>query len=196
MKRLTGKDLELTSSSDYLTDEFYAALISNREAVREMVPCSDMKLASECGALLNYEARLLDQKRYKDWLDLYTRDAIYWLPYDDEADIRKHVNLVFDDRRRLEDRILRLTSGFAHSIVPERESQHCVSSVEAWKMEDGHRRVLASQVVYEYRPGHEVKQYVFRSDHTLREIAGQWKIAVKRCVLLNREAAIEPPTLL
>lgn len=196
MSELKASDLELTYDSDYLTNEFYESLLSDRDAAKEFGPCVDFDLARECAALLNYEARLLDQKRYKLWLEMFTADTIYWVPYDDEADIRTHVNLMFDDRRRLEDRVLRLLSRFAYTLAPQREFQHIVSNVEAWDMPDGRRRVLASQIAYEYRRDHAVARHIYRTDHTLRLENKQWKIAVKRCVLLNIDAAVEPPTLL
>lgn len=196
MKKLSAADLKLTNDSNYLTDDFYLALLHDRDALANNGPCTDTGLVLECTALLNYEARLLDQKRYREWLDLYTRDAIYWVPYDDQADVRTHVNLVFDDRRRLEDRILRLTSGHAHTMTPPRNFQHVISNVEAWDMPDGRRRVLASQTTYEHRHGHEITRHIYRTDHTLRKSGQLWEIAVKRCVLLNLNSAMEPPTLL
>lgn len=196
MKNLKPSDLELTYESDYLTDEFYESLLHDREAISEIGPSTDLSLVNECASLLYQEARLLDGKHYKSWLDLYTRDSIYWIPHNDQADIRSYANLMFDDRRRMEDRVLRLISKYAHSLMPERCFQHVVANVEAWSMPDGRRRVLASQVVYEYRRGHEIDRHVYRTDHTLRLVDGAWKIAVKRCVLINLDASVEPPTLL
>ncbi|MEM8564664.1 MAG: aromatic-ring-hydroxylating dioxygenase subunit beta [Pseudomonadota bacterium] len=196
MSERLGNGLKLTAESGYLTDAFYADLLRDRDVLLEQGPCTDTALSAECAALLYFEARLLDQKRYEQWLDLYTDDAIYWIPYDDTADVRSHINLVFDDRRRLEDRVLRQKSSHAHAIQPDPNYQHVVSNVEAWQMPDGCRRVLASQVAYEYRYGHEVHRYVYRTDHTLKQHENKWLIAVKRCTLINIDAAFEPPTLL
>lgn len=196
MSQLKASDLELTYESDYLTNEYYEQLLAERDAVADFGPATDVSLAQECALLLNYEARLLDQHRYKEWLDMYTKDSVYWVPYDDKADIRSHVNLMFDDRRRLEDRVLRMISRFAHTLAPVRNFQHVVSNIEAWQVADDKRRVLASQSAYEYRPGHPIARHIYRTDHTFRNVHGEWKIAVKRCVLLNIDAAVEPPTLL
>ena len=135
MKVSGAAKLELTQHSNYLTDDFYLALLQDRDAVAGLGPCTDAALVAECSRLLHYEARLLDQQHFDQWLDMYTRDAIYWVPYDDSADVRTHVNLVFDDRRRLEDRILRLTGGHAHTMSPQRRLQHAISNVEAWEMD-------------------------------------------------------------
>ena len=196
MKKIKPSDLELTYESNYLSDEFYDALLSDRDAAKNFGPCTDASLVSECLLLLNCEARLLDDQRYDEWLGLYSKQAIYWVPYDDNADIRSHINLMFDDRRRLEDRVLRLISVHAHTLAPTRKLQHNISNVEAWEMSDGRRRVLAHQVAYEYRHGHQITRHVYRTDHTFVFEEAAWKIAVKRCVLLNLDAAVEPPTLL
>jgi benzoate/toluate 1,2-dioxygenase beta subunit len=196
MTKPTAKDLDLTYDSDYLTGAYYDELLQDRDDALALGPSDDFGLVAECKSLLNFEARLLDQERYREWLDLYSCRLIYWVPYSESANIRSHINMMFDDRRRLEDRILRLLSQHAHTLAPDRRFQHVVSNVEAWQLRGDKRRVLASQVAYEYRPEHDVVRHVFRSDHTLRLEDGTWKIAVKRCVLLNRDAAIEPPTLL
>lgn len=37
-------------------------------------------LKEEIEELLYREAELLDERRYEDWLDLFTEDARYWMP--------------------------------------------------------------------------------------------------------------------
>src|SRR5712675_952214 len=65
------------------------------------------------------EARLMDGNAYDDWLSLWTDDALYSIPCNsDDADPSHHVMIVYDDRRMLEERIMRLKSGFARSQQP------------------------------------------------------------------------------
>jgi 3-phenylpropionate/cinnamic acid dioxygenase small subunit len=196
MTKITDLADELTFTSDYLTDAFYDELQEFADSGRSLGASTDAVLRSECEALLCHEARLIDEQRYGEWLALFARQCIYWVPFDDRADPRGHVNLAFDDRRRLEDRLLRLRSGYAHTMRPDRRFQHLVANVEAWEIGAERRRVVASQLVFEYRAGHEITRHVFRSDHLLMREDGAWRVRVKRCVLLNRDAAMEPPTLL
>jgi ethylbenzene dioxygenase subunit beta len=35
---------------------------------------------TEVEAFILREARLLDEQRYADWLELFAEDAIYWVP--------------------------------------------------------------------------------------------------------------------
>jgi len=67
-----------------------------------------MAVRDEFRRLLEREARLLDQLRYDDWLALYTAECVYWVPSTPNAgDPRREIAIMFDDRRRLEDRIYR-----------------------------------------------------------------------------------------
>ncbi len=45
------------------------------------------------------EARLMDEHRYDDWLALWTDDAVYWVPSNnDELDPMQSVSIIYDDR--------------------------------------------------------------------------------------------------
>jgi 3-phenylpropionate/cinnamic acid dioxygenase small subunit len=58
------------------------------------------------GELLSNEAHLLDIAEYPEWLSLYTADAEYWMPVDPgAADPADSLNIILDDRSRLEDRV-------------------------------------------------------------------------------------------
>src|ERR1700683_2582166 len=59
-----------------------------------------------CEQLLLYEARLLDEGKFDDWLALFTLDGWYWVPSEpDQADPFETVSLIYDDRRLLETRV-------------------------------------------------------------------------------------------
>src|ERR1700730_14018130 len=64
-----------------------------------------------CERFLQYEARLLDDGKFDDWLALFTSDAWYWVPSESaQADPVETVSLIYDDRRLLETRVRRLAS--------------------------------------------------------------------------------------
>ncbi|MBV9969377.1 MAG: hypothetical protein JO228_05285 [Xanthobacteraceae bacterium] len=64
-----------------------------------------------CEEFLLYEARLLDEARFDDWLALFTPDAWYWVPSQpNQPDPLETVSLIYDDRRLLETRVRRLAS--------------------------------------------------------------------------------------
>lgn len=186
----------LTFTSDYVTDELYDSLMRDCALARTLRAQIDTRIGAACAALLHHEARVIDEGRLDEWLALFSRECIYWIPFDEHADPRTHVNLAFDDRRRLEDRLLRLRSGHAHTMSPARRIQHVVSAVEGWEVSPTRRIALSSQTTFEYRRHHGVTRHVFRAMHVLVLEGEHWRIALKRCVLLDIDAAFEPPTLL
>src|SRR5437773_1767250 len=71
-------------------------------------------------AFLYREARLIDEHRYDEWLSLWTDEAIYWVPCnEDDTDPERQVSIIYDDRVRLGERVARLQSGAAWAQEPK-----------------------------------------------------------------------------
>lgn len=100
---------------------------------------------------LYHEAALLDQRRFDEWLALYSDDATYWIPQGEDQDPAHHVSLVYDDRRRLRERVLRLASGFAHSQDPPSRTCHLIGNIRAEGARDGEAHVVSNLVLAEVR---------------------------------------------
>lgn len=181
----------------YLTDAYYEALVVWRDAAIGLGAGTSGAVRDECVALLLHEARLLDSRRFADWLGLYAPDCVYWVPADPLADPRAQVNVAFDDRRRLEDRIIRLETGFAHNQMPDRRMRRLVSNIEAFPAADGRScRVLANEHVFEHRTGKARIDYVAGLDYWLVRDGAGWKIKVKRIMLINSLDGLDTPTFL
>jgi 3-phenylpropionate/cinnamic acid dioxygenase small subunit len=99
---------------------------------------------------LYHEAQLLDERRFDEWLELFTDDALYWVPGGDEEDPVHRVSIAYDDRRRLRERVLRLQSGFAYAQDPPSRTCHLVGNVRVAE-EDGGLGVASSLIVAEVR---------------------------------------------
>src|SRR2546428_13930155 len=66
------------------------------------------------------EARLMDEHAYDEWLALWTDDALYWVPCNrDDSDPMREVSIIYDNRARLEERIIRLKSGAIYAQEPK-----------------------------------------------------------------------------
>src|SRR5688572_32710534 len=115
----------------YVDEAFYEELVRGFSAWPED-ESTDPVLRGQCRALLHREARLLDQRRFEDWLKLYSATCIYWVPATAGGDPRREVAVAFDDRRRLEDRVYRLRSGHAWSQTPASRTVRLVSNVEVF----------------------------------------------------------------
>ena len=76
-------------------------------------------LLPEVHELLAREAHLLDDRDYEGWLRLFTEDCLYWMPVDPTSeDGALRLNVFYDDRAKMEDRITRLDSGSAYTEEP------------------------------------------------------------------------------
>lgn len=153
---------------------------------------------ADAEAFLYREARLLDERRYDDWLKLFVADGLYWVPVEDDADPYAKVSLIHDDGLRREERVFRLLRTRAHSQDPASRTQHFVSNVEV-ENGSGDARVFSSQLIYEIRAqgGNyrhlelgEQRAIAARCEHVLRAEGGEWRIALKRMLLLNRDVPI------
>lgn len=150
----------------------------------------------EAEDILYREARLLDDQRYSDWLEMLAEKVSYWVPCNgDGTDPNREVTLVFDDRERLNDRINRLSSGLVHAQSPPSKTKRIISNVEIEESDDDSATVLSAFMMYELRRGKE-RIFAGRYEHRLQATAGQWKIASKKAVLVNNDEVIDNLTFI
>jgi 3-phenylpropionate/cinnamic acid dioxygenase small subunit len=158
---------------------------------------------ADAEAFLYREARLIDERRFDDWLELFTDDAVYWLPIDEHQGPKEHLSLIYDDAHRLKERVYRLSKTVFPAQNPPSRTQHFVSNVEVERGANAEIVVRSGQIIYELRSGDD-RQYEIgdqrtiaaRCEHRLRGGADGWRIAMKRMVLLNRDLAIPNLTFL
>jgi len=187
----------ISKPSFYLDDAYYEALITWRDEASTYGPATDTDVVASSASLIHYEARLLDTRRFYEWIDLYTEDCIYWLPSVALADPRREVTVTFDDRRRMEDRIIRFETGYAHNQEPDRRLKRMITNLEAWESDDGlSRRVMAVEHVFEIRTGKPPSEFVASLDYWLVKQTDGWKIKVKKALLIDSEDGLEAPTFL
>jgi 3-phenylpropionate/cinnamic acid dioxygenase small subunit len=144
---------------------------------------------------LYHETALLDERRFEEWLELFTDDALYWIPQGDEADPSRHVSLVYDDRRRLHERVLRLTSGFAYSQDPPSKTCHLVGNVQVANGSDGDVEVSSTLLVAEVRRNAQ-NLFAGRVTHTLVREGDGFRIRRKTVRLVNSDIPLGNVTFL
>lgn len=137
------------------------------------------------------EARLIDERRFGEWVELWTDEGTYWVPANGEhTDPERQVSLIYDNRARLQTRVERFASGKAHSQQPPPRTAHLVGSVTAAEAAvDGPERewVVRSVVrVAESRPGRRV-DWCGHVIHHLVECDGQLRIASKKVLLVDND---------
>lgn len=190
--RQTTTDDRYLPSSVYLNSAYYGwltAVSSDLDQPVVRAPDVTQTLYDEIVQLLTLEARLLDQRAYEKWLDLFTQECVYWIPATNPAtDPRGTVTLEFHDRRRLIDRFARLGTGLAYAQLPASNTARQFGGVEVWPNPEDVKewRVRCSFTVVESRQG-KSRTLAGWNGFVLRREADSLKIVLKQINLLDRE---------
>jgi 3-phenylpropionate/cinnamic acid dioxygenase small subunit len=150
----------------------------------------------EIETFLYREARLMDTHAYDEWLALWTDDALYWIPSnDDDFDPQRHVSIVYENKSRLEDRITRLKSGVAYAQDPKSRVSRVVANVEIEEGENDEIIVHSTFNLTTLRRSH-TDTFAGRVTHKLRPEGNNFRIAYKKVVLINNDEVINNLTFL
>jgi 3-phenylpropionate/cinnamic acid dioxygenase small subunit len=138
------------------------------------------------------EARLLDEKRFDEWYELFTEDGCYWVPLSpDQVDPLDHTSLAYEDMLLLKLRIERLKSPRAFSQQPASRCQHLLQAPEVERSDPAaNEHVVRTQYIYTETHGDEQQMYACTAFHTLAMVDGALKIRLKRVNLLNCDAVL------
>jgi 3-phenylpropionate/cinnamic acid dioxygenase small subunit len=163
-------------------------------------------LTREVEQFLYREARLLDERRFHEWLELLTDDVRYWMasrtnryPRSSKAisildperyvedDVTKEDELAIldEDKRSLSGRVARLDTGMAWAEDPPSRTRHLISNieVEVEASDPQEIKVYSNFMVYRSRAETEQDFYVGARRDVLRRVAGRWKIAGRKIIL-------------
>ncbi|HJU20107.1 MAG TPA: 3-phenylpropionate/cinnamic acid dioxygenase subunit beta [Stellaceae bacterium] len=166
---------------------------------------NDPDLIREIEQFLYREARLLDERRFDDWLALFTDDVRYWMAsrsnrypksskaiaildparyVEDDVTGADELAVMDETKETLAARIARLATGMAWAEDPPSRTRHFVANVEVEPGEaDAELKVYSNFIVYRSRAESEEDFYVGARQDVLRREGGAWKIARRRLVL-------------
>lgn len=159
----------------------------------------------EVEQFLYREARLLDERRFHEWLALLTDDVQYWMaarsnPY---PQVSKAIMILDPDRYSAEDltrddelaifdetketlvqRIARLETGMAWAEDPPSRTRHLISNIEVEPGNTGSEfQVYSNFLVYRTRAETEQDFYIGARQDVLRHVDGAWKVACRKIIL-------------
>ena len=163
------------------------------------------EIISEVEQFLYHEARLLDDRKLHEWLDLLTDDIRYWMPVRsnrypvnskaisildgsryEEGELSKEGELAIldEDKDSLTRRVERLDTGMAWAEDPPSRTRHFVSNVEVEQgANDSELKVYSNFLMYRTRAETEQDFYVGCREDILRKVNGQWKVAYRKMVM-------------
>ena len=142
---------------------------------------------------LIHEGRLLDEREFEAWMELFTEDGLYWVPSTQgQPDPYNQASLFFDDRQLMKTRIERLRHPRIHIQTPPSRTNHMVSNIiiEEADEDAGSFLVSSSMMMGEYRL--DVQRFFMgRQFHRLVREGSTFRIALKRVNLINCDSAFE-----
>jgi len=152
-------------------------------------------LKDEVEAFLYREAELLDDRRFEEWLALFTEDARYWMPmrrnvpHDDTARefTREGLDVSWFDegKETLARRVKQILTGVHWAEEPLSRTCHMVSNVQVDAGDPSARELTVRSrfLIYRNRVETETDLLVGKRDDVLRRVDGALRIARRRIVL-------------
>ena len=137
------------------------------------------------------EARLLDEGRYGDWLDLFADDGVYWMPLaPGQTDMRLHASLMLEDKLLLKIRVERLGGARTFSQQPASRCHHLLQQPTV-ESRDEAAGVFTTRCAFHYVETRRDEQQLIAgwATHTLVATPQGLHIRMKRVDLVNCDAA-------
>jgi 3-phenylpropionate/cinnamic acid dioxygenase small subunit len=164
-----------------------------------MAPAAQQALWFELMQFYIREAWLLDERKFKDWLDLFADDVLYLMPRRKNVQRRElhrevtplgDLAILEEDKRYLEMRVARLDSGMAWAEDPPSRTRHLVGNLEVTPQESGEIEARTAFLVY--RSHLETDHQVLSGcrEDVLRQVDGAWKVA-QRTILLDANVLLD-----
>jgi ethylbenzene dioxygenase subunit beta len=139
------------------------------------------------------EARLLDERRFRDWMALFTEDGTYWVPaVPDQRSPFDQASLFYDDPDLMRTRIERLEHPRIHVQMPPSRTAHLVGNVLVESVDEAEGEIVigSTVIMVEYRDEQQ-RLFAGRQHHRLRRDGASFRIMQKRVDLINCDSAFE-----
>ena len=148
------------------------------------------RLIDEVTQFIYREARLQDDHDYDAWEALWTDDGVYWVPANGEGtDPDNEMSIVYDNRSRIALRIRQYHTGKRFSQTPRSRLRRLVSNIEILEHGGDQVRVTSNAMVFESNVRGDTL-WASRNEYKLRRVGDEWRMALKKVVLVNNEAAL------
>jgi 3-phenylpropionate/cinnamic acid dioxygenase small subunit len=161
-------------------------------------------LKEEVEAFLYQEAELLDERRYEEWLALFTDDAHYFMPMrrnvprdEPEREFTRaglDVNWFDEGKDTLTRRVKQILTGVHWAEEPPSRICHMISNVQVLAASPAgpspaEVSVKSRFLVYRNRVETETDFLVGKREDLLRRVNGGWKIA-RRTIILDQSVLL------
>ncbi len=138
------------------------------------------------------EARLIDEKRFDEWYELFTADARYWMPLTrGQPDGVNHTSLLHEDKLLLKVRIERLKRPNSFSQQQPSFCQHVLQQPEVVSA-DASANLYITRAPFMYFETQLDEHFILAGmvQHHLVVQEGQLRIRLKKVEIVNCDAAL------
>lgn len=145
------------------------------------------------------EAWLLDERKFKEWLDLFTDDVLYFMPRRKNVPRREaereltplgDLAIFEEDKRYLQMRVARLDTGMAWAEDPPSRTRHMVGNLEASMLDNGEVQARTAFLVYRSHLETDHQLLSGYREDVLRKVDGAWKVA-RRTIVLDANVLLD-----
>jgi len=159
----------------------------------ESLSLARLLLKEEIEELLYREAELLDERRFEDWLDLFTEDVRYFMPMRRNVPAEEpareftregvDVNWFDEGKDTLTRRVKQILTGVHWAEQPPSRICHIVSNVQILAAGPDEVRVKSRFLLYRNRVETETDFLVGKREDVLRRVDGGFRIARRKIIL-------------
>lgn len=141
----------------------------------------------EVEKLIFAEARCLDDRRFEDWLALYTADATYWIPSwksqtETVDDTGRELSYLYLDHAAMEDYVVRMQSGTAIVADPPLRTTRLITNL---LIDEGAADIVSTSWMLHTFRRNENEIFSGSGEYRLRREDGALRIAAKKVVVIN-----------
>lgn len=156
----------------------------------------DSELFRRVEDFLYFEAELLDDRKLREWLELFADDVRYWMPIRHNpaerptqiaAELAKPGEGFYfdDDKQSLKIRVERVYRNNAWAEMPPSRTRHLISNVRIKKDDGREIEVHSNFLVYRTRMETDQDLFVGKREDVLRRSNESFKIA-RRAIILDQ----------
>ena len=142
---------------------------------------------------LYFQAEVLDERRWEEWLDLFEEEGIYWMPASKGQETGQgQPNIFYEDYHLMSMRIRRVEHPYAHSQAAGHRTSHVVSNVMIQSEDQALNEVVVTSRFHmvEYRLDSQ-RYFSGKYTHHLRNLGSGYKIVLQRVDLVNVEGPFD-----
>ena len=162
-------------------------------------------LTHEIAEFLYREADLLDQRKFRDWLDLLAEDIVYFMPIRRNVKFGQHaerentrqgegISWFDEDKWTLGKRVEQILTGVHYAEEPLSRTAHLVSNVRLLSVHPDPDHATDVEVgcrflIQQNRVEYETTTFIGQRRDVLRREGGDWRI-VRREILLEQNVLL------